>query len=119
MSAIARPMPRAAPRTSAVAFAEELLLEQGVSRTAAGAASRALALLLERTPDEREPVFLSAEDGAALCDFEPRTWWLVKRRLVASATSWRPPGARLLAVVPGDEDARRATWSHRQRSNGS
>ena len=103
MSAIARPMPRAAPRTSAVAFAEELLLEQGVSRTAAGAASRALALLLERTPDEREPVFLSAEDGAALCDFEPRTWWLVKRRLVAlghlvASAGGAPPGGCLSLI---------------------
>jgi hypothetical protein len=70
-------------RRSALAFAHALLLEQNVSPLAARTTARALALLLERSdPEGRAPVVLSAAEGAALCDFEPRTWWIVRRRLL-------------------------------------
>ncbi|HZV03061.1 MAG TPA: hypothetical protein VFF73_40515 [Planctomycetota bacterium] len=106
MSALARPEPLARPdgdpaphKGKALAFARELLREQKVSPLALGTTSRALALLLERSLERPgEPVVLAAHEGARLCGFEPRTWWLVKRRLlslghlVASAGGGPPAG---------------------------
>jgi hypothetical protein len=98
MSALALPMTRAAPRPRAVSFARELLLGQGVSRASVSTAARALAFLLERSSSEPGPIFISGEEGAAFCDFEPRTWWLVRRKLlalghlVASAGGQTPSG---------------------------
>jgi hypothetical protein len=107
MSALARPeRPLArsddglAPhKGKALSFVRELLREEKVSPLALGTTSRALALLLERSLERPgEPVVLSAQEGARLCGFEPRTWWLVKRRLlslghlVASAGGGPPSG---------------------------
>lgn len=79
-----------------LAFAWGLLREQGVSAAALPATARALALVLERGAEG--PVTLSGVEAARLCGFEPRTWWLVRRRLlslghlVASAGGGPPQG---------------------------
>jgi hypothetical protein len=96
------PTGRTDPRSAALcspvlAFAESLLAEQKVPSLARRGASRALALLLARSA--RGPVVLSAEEGARLCGFEPRTWWLVKRRLLelghlVASTGGGPPSGR-------------------------
>jgi hypothetical protein len=102
MSALAlglRPLAAAAPDAVARLFAEKLLSEQKVPRLARRGASRALALLLARSAGSRGPVTLSALEGARLCGFEPRTWWLVKRRLLelghlVATTGGAPPSGR-------------------------
>ncbi len=84
----------------ALAFTEPLLAAQSVPLLARRSATRALALLLARSVARRgEPVLLSAREGAHLCGFEPRTWWLVKRRLLAlghlvASTGGGPPAGR-------------------------
>jgi hypothetical protein len=71
-----------------------------VPRLAERTAARALALLLVRsTESPGEPVVISALEGARLCDFEPRTWWLVKRRLLSlghlvATTGGAPPSGK-------------------------
>lgn len=81
-------------------FARSLLVEQKVPLLAQRSASRALALLLARSVRQPgEPVCLSAQEGARICDFEPRTWWLVKRRLLelghlVASTGGGPPSGK-------------------------
>ena len=89
-----------APRDGrgAFAFSWELLLEQGLSSLALGSSARALALLLERSSGT-DPVVLSGVEAAALCGFEPRTWWLARRRLLAlghlvASAGGGPPSGR-------------------------
>jgi hypothetical protein len=82
----------------ALAFSWELLVEQGVSSLALGSAARALAMLLERSTG-KDPVVLSGVEAAALCGFEPRTWWLARRRLLAlghlvASAGGGPPSGR-------------------------
>jgi hypothetical protein len=105
MSAISVPRPNLSfARGQALGFASELLLSQGVSPTAAGSAARALALLLERSSvgslssTGNDPVVISGLEAARLCGFDPRTWWLARKRLlelghlVASAGGGPPQG---------------------------
>jgi hypothetical protein len=111
MSAIPRPKPEnRAPdarstaatslRSSALSFAQTLMREQSVPRLARRTTSCALALLLEQNLKRPgEPVVLSAQEGARACSFEPRTWWLVKRRLLSlghlvASTGGGPPSGR-------------------------
>ena len=82
----------------ALAFSCELLLEQGLSSLALNSGARALALLLERS-NGTNPVVLSGVEGAALCGFQPRTWWLARRRLLAlghlvASAGGGPPSGR-------------------------
>ncbi len=94
------PQPRRASLEHALGFARTLLREQRVPRLAERAAARALALLLVRSKENPgEPVVISALEGSRLCDFEPRTWWLVKRRLLSlghlvATTGGGPPSGR-------------------------
>jgi hypothetical protein len=81
-------------------FADELLVEQAVPLLARRTAARALGLLLERSLERPgEPVSISGHEGAHLCGFQPRTWWLVKRRLLSlghlvASTGGGPPSGR-------------------------
>ncbi len=98
------PLRPAAPpgRELALAFAQGLLARQGVNALARRAASRALALLLERScARPGEPVFVSAEEGAKACGFEPRTWWHVKRRLLEKGHLLASAGGQPPSGKPG------------------
>ena len=94
------PRPRRASLEHAQGFARMLLREQKVPRLAERTAARALGLLLVRSEENPgEPVVISALEGSRLCDFEPRTWWLVKRRLLSlghlvATTGGAPPSGR-------------------------
>jgi len=105
MSAIPKTISERPPATRlkeplVLGFAQALLREQNVPCLAAKAASRALALLLQRSEERPgEPVVISALEGSLLCGFEPRTWWLVKRRLLSlghllASAGGGPPSGR-------------------------